>query len=278
MKIVRIIFLAICLSTNALAQSASDFLITTDIGPYKKMTQGGASGSVLAGAGHFRPDHRDVAFGIAYVNDEKKMWIDVQVTQHYGSDSDMWLLHEMDVDFRNYYGIPGGSYAVVPIDGNYVLEFGSAGWDYRWLSGNKVIKIDYRDPQMTKPEPLEVVKAYLAKHPSTIPTMTLSQLRSTENKTKWIKDEMERRLWLGDKWAASIQTSDSKLRDKLKSMTDSMVVFLNYREKYYGISAKNDKIALETALFQNNISAIQTKLTEYKTWWAAHKADTISLP
>jgi len=108
--------------------------------------------------------------------------------------------------------------------------------------------------------------------------MTLSQLRSTENKINWIKDEMERRLWLGDKWAAIIQTSDPKLRDKLKSMTDSLVVFLNYREKYYGIAAKDDKIALETALFQNNVTAVQTKLTEYKGWWSAHKGDPITLP
>ena len=107
--------------------------------------------------------------------------------------------------------------------------------------------------------------------------MTITQLRSTERKTKWIKDEMERRLWLADKWFAQIQSAEPKLRDKLKSMTDCMVVFLNYREKYYGIVSKNDKIVLETALLQYNASAVRSKLTEYKTWWTKNKENAINL-
>jgi len=288
---IAIVVIGLLNTGTSLAQSVADYLILQDIGLYKldkpeKMLPGEPpsggpriydSAGAVAGTDHFT-DHIDKTYEVMYLGGDAFASPTVQVTQHAGVDSDKWLLHESDIDFRNYYGIPGGSYAVVPIDGNYVLEFGSAGWDYRWLSGNKVIKIQYHDSQMTKPEPLEVVKAYLAKHPSTIPAMTLTQLRSAENKTKWIIGEMERRLWLGDKWAAIIQPSDPKLRDKLKSMTDSMVVFLNYREKYYGISAKDEKIALDTALFQNNVSAIQAKLTEYKGWWSTHKGDSITLP
>ncbi len=39
--------------------------------------------------------------------------------------------------------------------------------NYRWISGNKVIMLEYHDTGMTKPEPIEAVRAYLAKHPST---------------------------------------------------------------------------------------------------------------
>jgi hypothetical protein len=204
--------------------------------------------------------------------------VSVQITQHAGSDSDKWLLHEVDKDYRTYFGISDPSYIIRNIEGNTIITFGAGGWNYRWISGNKVVMIEYHDSQMTKPEPLEIVKAYLTKHPPTMPATTMKQLLSAENKTIWIKDEMDRRLWLCDKWLTQIQTPDLKLHDKLKSMTDSMIVFVNYREKYFGLSAKDEKNLLAGYLKQNDSTNIQTKLAAYKTWWAANKGNAISLP
>jgi len=90
--------------------------------------------------------------------------------------------------------MPGKSYGPEKIEGQTILVDSAGGNDYRWLSGNKIIKIEYIDLQMTKSEPLEVIKAYLVKHPSTIATFTLQELRNSANVTKWIKDEMERRF------------------------------------------------------------------------------------
>lgn len=200
----------------------------------------------------------------------------VTVTQHTGSDSDQWLLHEVDGDFRNSYGIPERSYGPRQINGQMIIE-NQAGCCYRWLSGKKVVQIEYRDPQRKKAEPLEIVKAYLIKNPSTLPGEVMSQPGSAENVGKWIKDEMERRLWLGEKWLAQIQPS-TQLGNKLQSAAGSMMVYLNYREKYFGIHAKDEKNALASALGRYNVAAVQARLTEYKAWWASHKGDAIALP
>jgi hypothetical protein len=157
------------------------------------------------------------------------------------------------------------------------LEAFAGGGNYRWLSGNKVIMIEYQDSQLTKPEPLEIVKTYLAKHPSSLSPISLAQLRSAENKTKWIKDEMDRRLWLCDKWEAEFQLGKVQQKDMLQEQVKSMEVFLNYREKYYGMKAADEKNLLNGYLSQNNKTAIKNKLDEYKQWWSANKTKAISL-
>jgi hypothetical protein len=265
-------------SSKGYSQNPSDYLVCQDIGAFKKYGCAcGTGAGLLVPVDHFGEDHHDTSCTVIYHSMTQRMGIDVEVTQHSGNDSDKWLLHELDAEFRNYYGIPGDSYAVVPIDGNTVLEFGSAGWDYRWINGNNVIKIDYQDAQMTKPEPLEIVKAYLAKHPSTLSPLTLSGLRSTENKTTWIKDEMERRLWLCDKWFYQLQLKKADEKEVYKESVKSMNIFLDYREKYYGVKASDEKNLLTSYLSANNGTSIKAKLTEYKDWWSANKDKGINL-
>ncbi|MBI5638916.1 MAG: hypothetical protein HZA17_00680 [Nitrospirae bacterium] len=88
---------------------------------------------------------------------------------------------------------------------------------------------------------------------------------------------MDRRLWLCDKWVSQIQTEDPKLYDKLKSIVDHMTVFLNYRSKYYGVSATDETNALQGYLDTKDETAIRTKLTEYKAWWTANKGGAINI-
>jgi hypothetical protein len=260
------------------SQEIDNYLIREDIGSYKRITKGGPSGNLLAGAKHFGADHTDRSYGIAYVNDEDKMWVDVQVTQHAGGDSDRWLAHEAERDFRNDYGLPGDNYIMRLISEQTIMAVGSGGWVYRWLSGTKVIQIEYTDLMMTKPEPLEVVNAYLAKHPSTLPSMTSADLRTDENKTKWIKDEMERRLWLCDKWLQQLDEGKTEQYKALSAVVDDHLdVFLDYREKYYGISAAEDKQTLSGYLLAKNEKEIRKKLAEYKQWWAENKTKSINL-
>ena len=277
------------------AAEVTDYLILNDIGDYQFITQTKdfftrepktipgyttkTSSGKLVGTGHFDLDHDDITYETDYFNRSAKLVVDVQVTQHTGGDSDRWLLHEADRDFRNYYGLPGDSYVMRNIEGNTVMAFGAGGWDYRWLSGNKLIQIEYTDLMMTKPEPLEVVNAYLAKHPSTLPSMTSAELRTDPNKTKWIKDEMERRLWLCDKWFQQLDEGKTEQYKALSAVVnDHLEVFLDYREKYYGISAAEDKQTLSGYLLAKNDKEIRKKLTEYKQWWAENKTKSISLP
>lgn len=262
-------------STYALA--AADYLIDTDIGQYSRSYPGACpkgTGSV-AGAGHFKLDHTDYACDIRYYNEALDLGVEVQVTQHSDSESDRWLLHEVERDFRSYYGLPDDSFVARQIDNNTVIALSVAGWTYRWVSGNKVVQIQYHDSQMTKPEPLEIVRAYLAKHPSTLAAMTSADLRTEDNKTKWIKDEMDRRLWLCDKWFEQLQLQKADQGQALQEAVKSMNVFLDYREKYYGLKAEDEKNTLQGYLDANDETNIRKKLQEYKDWWSANKSGSL---
>ena len=277
-------------AANVFSQDIADYLILQDIGQFKldkpeKMLPGEPpmggprtyeGDSAVASSGHF-PDHIDKSYEVMYLGGEANASPTVKVAQHSGGDFDQWLRHELERDFRNYFGLPGDSYVTRQIDGNNILAAGSGGWHYRWLSGNKVISIEYTDLQMEKQEPLDVVKAYLAKHPSTLTPVTSADLRTSDNKTKWIKGEMERRLWLCDKWFMALQLEKAAVDEVAKESVDHMIVFLDYREKYYGVSANDEKQALWVALSRKDNTSIKNKLEVYKTWWAANKGEEISL-
>jgi len=281
------------LPITVVAQNISDYLILNDIGTYRiskpesvfknRPPIGGPrvnqnDSGVLSGTDHFQ-DHSDTTYKVMHIdNNGVKPSPEVQVTQHTGGDSDRWLLHELDAEFRDYYGIPDLTYTIRTIDGNTIFVDAPGGRDYRWLSGNKVITLEYNTKTVSStPEPLEIVQAYLAKHPSTLPSMTLLELRGNTNVTKWIKDEIDRRLWLCDKWNAQSQAGSVTQADLIYNLVRSMGVFLNYRQKYYGVSAKDDLEALFNYQQNKDIASIQKKLTEYKTWWAKHKDKSIKI-
>ena len=266
-------------SAKGYSQNPSDYLVCQDIGGFKKYGCAcGTGAGILVPADHFGEDHNDVSCNVTYHSMAQRMGIDAEVTKHGDpTDAIKWLLHEVDKSFRTSLGIPGESYGPRQIDGQTILDFGAGGREYRWLSGNKVIRIEYTDLQMEKPEPVEVVKAYLAKHPSTLTAITLKQLRSTENKSTWIKDEMDRRLWLCDKWFMQLQLKKAEEKDVYREAVKSMIIFLNYREKYFSIKAADEKYLLESYLNTNNGTGIKTKLTEYRNWWTVNKDKTISL-
>jgi hypothetical protein len=275
------------------AEDVSSYIIMSDIAPYERYTKERdpdtlelktipgywiyRNSGVLIGADHFMTDHMDVTYKAKYQSKILHMGMSVEVTQHAGGDSDRWLLHELDADFRNYYGNPGDGYTMQIINGNTIIVKQTGGGKYRWLSGNKVIQISYTDLQLAKPEPIEVVKAYLTKHPSSMAMITSADLRTSDNKTKWIKDEMDRRLWLCDKWNAQLQAGSVQQSDLINNLFENIIIFLNYCEKCYGVSAKADLLLFGTYKTNYDLASMQTKLTEYKTWWAKHKDKHISL-
>jgi hypothetical protein len=56
-----------------------------------------------------------------------------------------------------------------------------------------------------------------------------------------------------------------------------MKIFLNYREKYYDLTASNGKSILAGYLSANNGTGIKAKLAESKHWWSKHKDKAIHL-
>ena len=278
-KIILILFYFLVMQNLAYAQAPADYLILQPIGQYHSSGKGrcGTGSGMLGASDHFDEDHIVTTCSTGYYFMAQDLAVSIKVEQHTGGNSDRWLLHEIETDFRTYYGIPGKSYGPRVIDGQTILEDSVGGYSYRWLSGNKVIEVKYIDLQMTKPEPLEVVKAYLAKHPSTIAPFTLQELRNSANVIKWIKDEIDRRLWLCDKWNAQSQAGSVTQADLMVKLLENMNVFLKYREKYFGIAAEDESNLLDTYHENNDIASIQKKLTGYKTWWAKHKEKKISL-
>jgi hypothetical protein len=289
-KIITLIISILLLPYVAAAQNISDYLILQDIGPCKLSTPvkylpgepptGGPrvddSSGVLKSADHF-PDHTDRSYEVMYLGGGVNPSPKVEVTQHAGGDSDRWLLHEIEDSFRSSkierLGLLIKGSRVVEINGNKII----ARTGYRWVSNNVVVDISYTDLDGNKSEPLEIVQAYLAKFPSTI-TATDAVFKSNDYNVKWIKDEMDRRLWLCDKWNAQYQAGQAKQKDLIDELADNMEDFLNYQQKYYGVTADADLEALFNYKQKNDLVSIQTKLTEYKTWWNANKTKAITLP
>jgi hypothetical protein len=228
----------------------------------------------LQAAGHF--SENDVSYEASYTEPSSKWpFVKVEVTQHSGSDSDKWLLHEVEKSFRDSddeegrLGLLHKGSRLVAISNSKVFRYWST---YRWISNNVVVVIDYNDPR--KPEPLEVVQAYIQKFPSTIPA---AYVLDQTHDIAWIKDEMDRRLWLCDKWFMQLQLKKVDEKQTFQEAVKNMKVFLDYRGKYYNVKDADDKNLLEGYLVQNNGTGIKAKLTEYKNWWGLNKDKPISL-
>ncbi len=276
------------------SQNIGDHLILQDISLYKldrpekylpgEPPSGGPrtydSAGIVAGTGHFSLDHTDKTYEVMYLGGDANVSPTVQVTKHTDpADSLRWLRHEVERGFRDTDNLESGpdeDSMIREINGNKIFFYGGGIVGYRWLSNNIVVNIQYNNLGGPKPEPLEVVKAYLAKHPSSIVLSDIEFKARAHNET-WIKDEMARRLWLCDKWFYQLQLGKAQQREIFEQAVKSMNVFLDYREKYYSVKATNEKNLLATYLNTNNGTGIKAKLKEYKDWWVVNKDKAINL-
>lgn len=290
--IAALFFLILIMPLKASSEQTSDYLILQDIPPYKidvpkqlfksfDNPVGGpksySSSGILGATGHF-PDHVDKTYEVMYLGGGTYPAPTVQVTQHPGSDSDKWLLHEVEDGYRNsedkdeglgrFYG------KLREINGQKVIYSGLGGGNFTWVSNKIVINIEYTDLYRQKPEPLEVVQAYLQKFPSSIPT---TQVADRSHDELWLKDEMERRLWLSEKWFNQLDLQKAEITAGLKEVVKHLDVFLKYREKYYSVAAKSEQQILQNYLNQNNTAMLKEKLKEYQIWWSQHKGEAINL-
>jgi len=288
--IVYIFLFSFPLICRVQAKDICNYLILDDIGNYKYITQTKnpltkeikkipgytiiSGPGNLAATGHFCLDHADTTYEIEYESDITDIGVEIQVSQHAGSDSDKWLLHEVERGFRRGdYEEDMTSARFRNIDGNYIFYSGLGGGTYRWLNNNKVINIEYTDLYKQKSEPLEVINAYLEKFPSTINEIIID----AGHNEQWIKNEIDRRLWLCDKWFQHLSEGKTELYDTLKEVNDNLEVFLDYRKKYYEIDAFDEKKALSGYLVAKNEQAIRKKLEKYKEWWNKNKSKPIIL-
>ncbi len=273
-KLIVFIISLVLIPTVICANGTEDYLILQDIAQYK-LTKGLLFRGKMVGAepkvsrvgndvnGFYTSYETSYAGGEGYSAPKVEIRV-YELTQ--------WLLHEVERGFRF------GDYEedMTPsrfrnIGGNYIFYSKLGGGGYRWISNNIVIDIEYTDLYQQKSEPMEVVEAYLAKFPSTISAMTIDQAHNEI----WIKDEMDRRLWLGGKWMGEIKTAGDL--DKLRDVVKNLNIFLDYREKYFGIETGDEKNALFTAQQSKNKAAIEAKLNDYYKWWNENKDKPINL-
>jgi hypothetical protein len=286
-RLLCVAFLVFCFSFNAVAviqaETQPDYLILNSIGDYHSSGKGKCSAGpgLLGATDHFSADHTDATCRTGYYNVAQDLAVSAEITQHTGSDSDKWLLHEIEYSYRdndNSDGrlgmLSGAGVKLREVGGSKFIYWGLGGGGYTWLSGQSVIEIKYTDLQRTKPEPLDVIKAYLQKFPS---TMSTTMVLDDSHTIQWLKDEMDRRLWLCDKWFAYLQTGKTDQKTVIQNAVKSMNIFLDYREKYFGISATDDKNLLAGYLNGNDGTSIKNKLSDYKSWRSSHKTDAISL-
>lgn len=280
-----IVFLGIGHAT-CIAQEAGDLLILQDIGPHRldrpeKMFPGEPpsggprvkdGAGVLAVTDHL-PDHTDSTAEVMNFGGKAQASPTVMVTRHAGADSDRWLLHEVEESFQKSNTF-GSEYAspnpLRTINGNKVYFM----WGYyQWISDNVVVSVHFGDLAGTKPEPLEVVHAYLQKFPSTIPTTLALDNR---HKIQWIKDEMERRLWLCDKWLQSIGSGNVRLKIGLESIGEDLKRFGAYRDRYFSKRPPSDDAQIDAYVEALKGSEIKAKVKEYRTWWSNNSSRGLS--
>jgi hypothetical protein len=256
-------------SPDVKAKEALDYLILQSIGDYHNSGKGkcGEGSGIIAATGHYGEDHNDLTCRTGYYNKAQDLAISIVVTQHTGSESDRWLLHEVEHGFRfGDYEEDMSPSRFRKINGNNIFYTKLGGGTYRWIHNNIVISIEYVDLYQQKPEPLEVVNSYLAKFPSTIPDMTID----SNHAEQWLKDEMERRVWLAEKWIALIKAQNKQ--EELRNVREHLEVFLKYREKYLGEKIRDKEISgLYKADEKEDIVGMEERVKGYREWWEANK-------
>jgi hypothetical protein len=272
----------------AYSQTADDYLILQDIGRYKstigrefvlmgKVYKGGPLVSRLGDevSGYYMAYETDYEGGEGYSAPT------VQVRLH---TSTQWLGHEVEGGYRTEKTMDATFSAPNPvreIDGQRIFQLKRRA--YSWVSGgNKVINITYTDLTGTKPEPIEIIQAYLAKYPSSI-TLTNEEAKSPSHTESWLRNEMERRVWLMEKWAGVGNADVLKQAEAMRTILTHVEVFAKYRQKYLG----EDPLPLIRAFFQaagsggvvtpDGWARLVEEVAKLRTWWDQNKGRPLSL-
>jgi len=277
-KIVLITIILLSMSDGVHAQGAARYLIFEDIGDYK-LSPGFELMGKLVGREPVAIQEGDEASGyykacaIKYSENVISPPLSVEVRIYQNSQ---WLQHQLEERYRdaeNMHATLDANIQIRIINGNNLFFYGVGGENtYTWISGkNTVVDIFFPGYSSMKPEPLDVVKAYLAKYPSTI-ILKDAELKSKAHNDAWIKSEMEHRLWLGNRWMGQVQLGRADGQEALMDIVEHMMFFLDYREKFFGSRELTEKeLLLSYRKQENGATLIKNKLAEYGNWLEEHK-------
>lgn len=277
-------------ATPARAEGVGDYLILRDVGVYALEKSFIAPGGVVVGGGE--PSMKRcgneaegfyASYSVGYDGGENYAGPNVEIRVY---DSTQWIAHEIEEPFRDgemeTLGLLTDRSVLRKFEANKVYMIAIGGETFRWLSGNILVEISHVDLQAEKPEPLEVVRAYLQKYPSTI-DMSDAQLKDQDHTKQWIKEEFERLLWVSERWVSLLKDGDAQNKEKLRTAAKHLEEFANYRKAYFkplfGHALDKDIELLQTAHMRpGQEEFIRAKLADYQKWWAGHRNSSIDLP
>lgn len=165
--------------------------------------------------------------------------------------------------------------------------------DVAWLTGDSSIvqiEFDLRGTGRTAEIPTDIVDAYLALYPSSLPD---SITDTPEHHTQWVRDEFRRILEYAsrDLGLAHTGTAPTFRNQQLNAVHDWLQDFARYREAFYATGSgeqfrydlmiaqqNNLKADGFTVDFDKQLAWAEQRLNECKTWWAAHESDPVQLP
>jgi hypothetical protein len=269
------------------AQATADVLVLRDIGSFRvdqadtvllgEPPIGGPrsyeGAGCVAATGHL-PDHRDTTYEVLYHGPANGFSPVVSVTKHAGGEGDRWLLHEVERSLRvpdddgDNVGHLYSDAGLMSIEGSTLFRVLGV---YLWVSGSRVIEIE---GDYLQTGPLDVVKAYVERFPSSLPQdLALDRTHDLQ----WIREEMERRLWLSEKWLHAVLGAKVQPRQGVSEAVRNMTTFLQYRERFYGVKKKEEFQALEACLDLLDDNGLLVKLREYQKWFDVNRERKLRL-
>jgi hypothetical protein len=273
----------------------SQVLILEDIGPY---TWGGRHniipGFTALGITGRRPATGDQKLETSYRDRSREIGVQVTISTH---ENPTWVLHELEGMYRPHFDerfSEGMSLIGGPGTRRFqlVMTFREAvSGSVAWLSGEStVVHIDFtlRGANRTHEVPTEVVDAYLALYPSSLPD---SIQDTPEHHTDFIRKEFERILAYAARDLAVGQAGAEQAELSALDVEKWMTNFATYREFYFKVGSgeefrsevleariKNTPPGEHNVDYAKHFDWLEARLSEFQTWWAAHQNDPVQLP
>ncbi len=254
-------------------------VILQDFGNLRNGGRAFSADSMLEVVGHAMSP-QDSGANTTYTNAEENIVVEVTLFQHANG---AWTEHEVEGMYSKLdrahpnVSIVGGPGTrrfelVVPSSFN---PTGVVGWV---SGGDTVVDIEctYMGTNRVAVLPQDIVDAYLALYPSSLP---MSLVDTSEHHTAWARDEMRRILEYARRDYGGGRTA--RVEEWVKR-------FANFREVYYATSSsiqfeyELERLKLEIATEPVKgrpdtrlERALGDHLREFETWWVAHQNDPV---
>lgn len=283
-----VLFAALALPAGAQQLILADFGGLKNLGP-------GRGESTLMGA--FRlSDSADTLAATSYVDATAHIVVDVTVEKY---AQPQWLLHEFEGAWREESGDRfAAGVSLVDSAGRRrfeadVLTVDKTTRSIAWVTDEAevvTLRFSLVGANRLGDIPGEVLDAYVALYPSALPE---SVVDTPEHHRDWIRAEMDRILEYARRYFGYSETAPGPTPPEFfrEIVLGFLLRFEGFRERFFGTGSQS---ALEASFgtqrernlkpngvavnVQKELEFLQTRLTEFETWWQTHRNDPVRLP